>query len=48
MTKKLYIPLPNDKARKLMIEKSLSEFKISISDENMKIIIESSDGFSGF
>jgi SpoVK/Ycf46/Vps4 family AAA+-type ATPase len=47
MTKKLYIPLPNDKARVLMVERALKAYNNDITEENMQKIVELSTGFSG-
>ncbi len=47
MTKKLYIPLPNEKAREMMVKRALNAYNNNITEENMKKIIELSNDFSG-
>lgn len=47
LVKKLYIPLPNDVARKSMINTHLKDYRMEITDEEIEKVLKLTEGYSG-
>lgn len=46
-TKRLYVPLPDEAARKQLIEKLMSKGKSNLTEECIDYVVKKTDGFSG-
>jgi SpoVK/Ycf46/Vps4 family AAA+-type ATPase len=47
LVKRLYIPLPNDEARKVIIESLMKQSHYELSDQDIAFIVKSTEGYSG-